>query len=110
MLNNAQQKTLDGLREKGVFGLEWLRSGGRWEEHILRYDADADITTGTWKSLSDEVAYALMVLRGLEKLGKQWMNQPNMVLDWDYVVHGLAFEEVVETNILAAILAALEDE
>ena len=97
-LNDAEQATLDSLREKEAFGLHWLDTpvpgqGGcaRW------YDRNQIVTAWYY----DEAAYALMVHRGLKELGAKWDG------DWRITIDMLTCMKKTP-DILAAILAASE--
>jgi len=95
-LTTAEQATLDFLREKGeVFGLTWKTI------ILLTYFERYYWIDSDGLSYGDEAAHALMVRRGLKELGE------GMHKIWQEVLAVLYYH--TEDDILAAIVAALED-
>ena len=109
-LNDAQQTTLNGLRDKGAFGLEW-------HEHL-----DGCLTAWFDKTnhryLSDEAAFWLAAGRGLDALREQERRMKAQICIETIrgrilISHKYQSNEWSELSladdILAAIMAALED-
>ena len=108
MINDAQIKTLEAKRHGEVFGLLYQsdNDGGCWIDtqapQLLRDDEGED-----GGICGDEAAYGLMVIRGLEALGKKWTQA------WPGVMEELMnqmYEAGKPIDILAAIIAAIGDE
>ena len=101
-LTAPEQATLKLLREKGkVFGLEYRRH--QCSTYYMSWFSERN-------ELSDEAAYALMVQRGLKELGEMWRVQGCFAeYSTDALLKRLAFFCVPRRDLLAAILAALED-
>ena len=111
MLNKAQQKTLDGLQERGAsFGLTWHIAIREWLEYETRMEEDGTKYLQP-RYYPDEAAFWLMVGRALEKLGAlKWpkedaQSQMSLALFCarEYRIRPPC------PDILAALLAALEE-
>lgn len=109
-LDTAEQATLDSLREKGAFGLEWHAGRKHWTQRLCYYNDELQYEGCRHIELTDEAAFALMVRRGLKELGAKWK------LDWYNTVGRVALDARlkqidgnVPIDILSAVLAALKE-
>lgn len=122
-LNNAQQATLDDLRDKGALGFEYAGyndpvndrcncdSAYTWYE--VARSKDGQLISRV--AISTQLAYDGMVGRGLEALGKKLYEETQaehpdgiVLCDWFVPVHIIAEDYFQQPDILAAVMAALK--